>query len=84
MIDGKSGMDAYNIFKDKLKKLYSTAPRDVELGADVSQAYERIKYHCIREDSPRKLHLHSITAQQISDAIKKIKSGLPDDNVSHL
>jgi len=42
VIDGKCGINACNIFKDKYEKLYNTVPRDVELGGLVLEVNEHI------------------------------------------
>ena len=82
VIDGKSGIDACDIFRDKYEKLYNTTHTDDELGGTIKQTYDQISCQCIGVGNSLH-HLHSVTVQHISDALMKIKSGQRDDN-THL
>ena len=79
VIDGKTGIDACNIFKSKYEKLYNNTNRDNELGGIVAQTYEQMNCQCIGVGNSS-CHLHSVTVKHVSDAIKKLRSGQLDDN----
>ena len=79
MIDGRNGVEACNVFKDKYKSLYNTA-QDNNIQYVAGQIREQISCKCMYERSMT--HLHSVTMNQVQKAIGALKSGQLDNSCS--
>lgn len=77
-IDGKHGIDACNIFKDKYESLYNEQNRG-SLTEILLQTQNNIVKTCKKCIGNTGLHLHHITPQMVKHAIHSLNRGKRDD-----
>ena len=78
MIDGKKGIDACNVFKDKYKTLYNQE-NEGSLYNLLSKTKANITHTCQKCSYNDNSHLHHVTPSMVNGAVKLLKRGKKDD-----